>query len=135
MRMDSKTVLTVSVMLYGLCLPVEAFCQAGKCYGSGIEILGFGWLSLGHGFASIAWLANPALFVAWISILARLKTVALATSLSAFALAASFLLARNVITNEGLVPVPITGYRIGYWLWLASTGVAVVAAKRINPHT
>jgi hypothetical protein len=41
---------------------------------------------------------------------------------------ASFLLAQNVITNEAGIPFPITGYRIGYWLWLGSMATTCVWA-------
>jgi len=45
--------------------------------------------------------------------------------------AAAFLLMGTVVTNEGGVPSRITGFKIGYWLWLGSM-VAAWAAARIS---
>ncbi len=52
----------------------------------------------------------------------------MALSLAALAIAASFMLAKTVVSNEGGVPMDIVGYATGYWLWLASMVVALMAA-------
>ena len=95
----------------------------------------FGWLALGGSVANLAWLANPALFLAWIATRAGLTMIALPCSVAALMLAASFPTMKTVVTNEGGVPLPITGMRVGYWLRLASMSVSVTASIMQHPGT
>jgi hypothetical protein len=78
------------------------------------------------------WLANPILFGAWAALVLAAKirsaalslaAMALALSLLAFAIAISFFFQREIMTNEAGILFPITGYRIGYWIWLSSIAV------------
>ena len=76
------------------------------------------------------WLANPILFVAWAALASGEKTRAIGSSfaasglgLVALAIAVSFLFQREIVTNEAGILFPITGYRIGYWMWLSSIAV------------
>jgi hypothetical protein len=75
---------------------------------------------------SWAWLANPILFWAWAALAVGEKIsslAALALSLVALVIAISFLFQREIMTNEAGILLPITGYRIGYWIWLSSIAV------------
>jgi hypothetical protein len=133
--MSSRPLVALSVLIFLACLPWDAFCQNGQCSSwPGWSILLFGWMSIPlapDSLANLAWLANPALVVAWVATLAREKAFAIAASAVALALAASFMLARDVVTNSGGFSFPITGYRMGYWVWLASMTVALIAAIRM----
>ena len=51
---------------------------------------------------------------------------------ASLAIAISFLLMTKVASDESGNLSVITGYRIGYWLWLASTGVAVASALPLS---
>jgi hypothetical protein len=114
--------LIISVLLYVVCLPFDAFCVSHQCSNwPAWGILIFGPLGLPSGaVANWTWLANPALFSAWIFQFVGERLVAAILGFIACAIAVSFLFLRDVVTNEGGVPFPITGYRVGYWIWLSS---------------
>ena len=118
--------LSVSLLLYLLCLPFDAFCPSGQCSAwPGYGILLFGPLGLFVSFATNwTWLANPTLFAAWIMHLVGAKIMSAILSLAAFAIAVSFLFQREIMVNEAGLLLPITGYRIGYWIWLSSIAVS-----------
>ena len=121
--------LGLSLGVYVACLVPESFCVEGLCgEWPGYGILLFGFLAVPLSWANAAWLANPLLFLAWIATGLGRKTPAVALSVAALVLAASFMLAGTVVTNEAGLPFPITGLRLGYWLWLGSTAIALVAA-------
>jgi hypothetical protein len=127
--MGSRILLALSFVVYIACLPWEAFCVRELCHEwPAWTILLSGALLVNSSYANIAWLANPVLFAAWWAIFKRKAAAALVLSFAALALAASFLLAGEVVTNEAGFARPITGYRIGYWLWLASMALACLAA-------
>jgi hypothetical protein len=128
-------VLLVAIAIYLVCLPLDAFCVAGKCSDwPGWGILAFGALLVAAADANIVWLANPMLFVAWGTVWSGHRLVALAFGLGATVLALSFLSFRTVVTNEGGIAQPITGYKAGYWLWLACMAVTVVSALMLRPE-
>lgn len=113
----------LSVILFAASLRQDAFCVSGICSDwQGWNILLFGALS------HTSWFANPLLGVAWIATLFARRIPALILSLTALALAGSFMFETSVITNEAGMANPITGLRAGYWLWLASMVFAVIAA-------
>lgn len=121
--------LWVSIALYVASLSQETFCASGNCSGwPGYGILLFGILGIGGSLANVTWIANPILFLSWLFIWQRDRRLSLAFSGAALIVAAAFMLMPNVVNNEGGVAVPITGLRLGYWLWLASMVVAVLAA-------
>jgi hypothetical protein len=123
--------LILSVALYLLCLPFDTFCVSGQCSRwPGWGVLLFGPLGLLVSVTNWTWLANPFLFGAWLGLAigGKLPSVtsgvaALALSLTALVIAVSFLFQRQIMTNEGGILFPITGYRIGYWIWLSSIAV------------
>jgi hypothetical protein len=84
--------------------------------------------------ANLIWLANPILFAAWLFIFANVKIFAILLSVAALFVSGAFLLASKVIIDESGSLVTITGYSIGYWLWLASMIAACGAAFTISKH-
>lgn len=131
----ARVVLIAAIVVYLACMPLDAFCVGGKCSDwQGWGILVFGWMLLAGSDANIVWVANPALFIAWITILLNQRLAALLFSLGALAIGLAFLWFKNVVTNEGGVISPITGYKAGYWVWLASMGITVLSALLIRPE-
>jgi hypothetical protein len=116
--------LGVSFLLYLLCLPLDAFCVSGQCSAwPGYGILLFGPLGVLASITNWTWFANPTLFVAWATQALGAKKLSAAFSVAAFAIAISFLFQREIMTNEAGILLSITGYRIGYWIWLSSIAV------------
>ena len=86
-----------------------------------------GWLGPDDGI--VAWFANPMILFAWILMVFRpLRWVAFGTALVALILALSFLLNTEVTKDEAGHIEDITGYAVGYWLWLASMVVAILGS-------
>lgn len=142
-----RTLGGLSVGLYVISLPMTAFVTENISY------VGFGALFdgiLGVLFASGVnwpWFANPALFVAWLFLLFRAATTAAAIFSGAALVAAVYFFAfPRVMNNEGGVVVRVSSLELGYWLWLASIVLALVAAaarlqfnaarrvKTVRPH-
>jgi hypothetical protein len=71
---------------------------------------------------------HPMLLVTWLTGFARTPLLTVSLSVATLSVGSSFLLVRKVVTNEAGIPFPVTGYRIGYWLWLSSMATAFVWA-------
>lgn len=131
----ARAVLIVAIVVYLACMPLDAFCVGGKCSDwQGWGILAFGGMLLASADSNIVWLANPILFLAWIMVLLNRRLVAVLLSLGALVIGLAFLSFKSVVTNEGGIQMPITGYKAGYWVWLASMGVTAVSALLIRPE-
>jgi hypothetical protein len=126
----SLSLLAFAVVVYVAALAQdEVFCVAGKCDDwPGYMVLLLGILATGDDPGSMAWFANPAVFIAWITILMGRRIPAVVLSGAALALAAAFMLAKTIVTNEGGIANPVTGLRLGYWLWLSSLAITCLAA-------
>jgi hypothetical protein len=121
--------LALSCVLFVLSLFNECyfFDRAGeKKSGSGLLLLLIGWLGVFQGI--FAWLANPFLLVGWFLLVGRLPRAAAVCAFAATVCAGSFLLYKTILTDEAGNHSKITGYGMGYWLWLASA-VALLAAS------
>lgn len=120
----------LSILLFLVSLSQKAYhidTDDHPTHWDGLALLLVGWAGLFQGV--FAWLANPALFVAWILLLSRRRrTLAVYFSIAAVALALSFLLHRKILRNEAGDYGTIVGYCLGYWLWTASMFVALVAS-------
>ncbi|HTH96720.1 MAG TPA: hypothetical protein VL574_04840 [Stellaceae bacterium] len=129
-----RYILLLSVALYLVSMPMDAFCEQSSCSDwPGFGILLFGVFDFLVDQRNLTWFANPLLFAAWLLIWREWRRVrwrALGGILGVLAavLAIAFLFRKEIVTNEAGIPFPITGLRIGYWLWLASIGTAVAAA-------
>ena len=120
--------LALSVLFFAVSLPCDGFYTGDKNQpnpvGPGYFLLIIGLLGVADGH--FAWLANPALLIAWLSMgLWRMRYISLKFSLIAVALALSFLLHRTILANEGGARDAIVGYGTGYVLWLVSMVLAL----------
>lgn len=90
--------------------------------GTGLTLLLVGMVAVVD--LNFAWLANPALLLAWFGIWTRpTRTAALYLAITGFGFALSFLLYDDIPANEGGDGrLRIVRYGPGYWLWLASNG-------------
>ena len=83
----------------------------------------------------MTWIANPILLTSWM-LFKRKPKLSLITSLLASAISLSFLFFDQVIADEAGHYEKITGYKQGYWLWVASSIVIVMgnlALKYMKP--
>lgn len=132
----SRYLLALSGVLYVVCLPWDAFCVHDACSNwPAWSILAFGFIPFAASLANLTWFANPILFVAWISVFQQQKWPAQLLSLASLAIAVSFLLMSKVAADESGGLSIITGYRIGYWLWVASMGAAFASALTLDSRT
>jgi len=83
-----------------------------------------GWISLFSG--TVAWLGNPLLIASWIALYRKRVQVAATLALLALVLMLSFLLNKRIIFNEAGSESGISGYGLGYWLWVSSAFVVVL---------
>lgn len=135
LRQPAGLLLATSILLFLAGMPLDAFCTLGTCSEwPSYSLLFLGWIEL-YIFpkAGYVWLANPAVILAWWYIFKGRKAVATVLSLTGLALCASFLRVPEVLIAELGPPAPLLGYGIGYWLWLASCGAAVLAALLVKP--
>jgi hypothetical protein len=86
-----------------------------------------GWMGVLGGY--IEWIANPLLFFSWFSALHRRYWQAVSSAALALTLILSFLRRSEVVWtfDNGSRAAAIKGYGFGYWLWLASSAVMVIA--------
>ena len=106
----------LSATLYGFALTQPALNSGDQAY-TGWDCLRSGLLDM------VAWYANPLLLFAWILILCRNW---LGAPLAACSLTAA-------ISFTGLTPSrgDLGELRLGYWLWMASISVALVAGLAV----
>jgi hypothetical protein len=129
MKNPVTVLLATSITLFVIALPLESFCVSGNCSDwPSWGVLAFGALGMGASTANCAWVANPLLLMAWFAIFRRSALLAILPGVAALIAAVAFLFAKTVITNEAGLPFPVTGYRAGYWFWLASMVMSCVAA-------
>jgi hypothetical protein len=126
-----SVVLWVSIALFVLCLVNDGYYIDGpdpRAWAPASGLLLFGWIGLFSG--TIAWLANPALATAWVLFHFRRYRGSAIWALVATALIISFLFAKTVVSSESPTYSKVTGYGLGYWLWLGSALVLLVGATR-----
>lgn len=119
-----NTYLIMSLLLFILSLTQKCYCTTTDCTHS-IAALIMGFFGLVTGGATITWLANPLLLIAWISLSNRPK-LSLIVSALAFIFSISFLFFSKIIVNEAGHYLEITQYKLGYWLWLLSSFVMLI---------
>jgi hypothetical protein len=123
----AKITLVISVGLYALSLTQQCYCISGACgnHWSGISLVALGAIGGIMSVAGLTWYANPLIWAAW-SLIKNKPSQAFVFSLLATLLSASFLLATSISDVQANVTTYITGYKIGYWLWLASMSTMLV---------
>jgi len=119
--MKPKHLLILSMTIYAISLSQKTYCTNDDCggYWSGLMCVLVGILGLGKGGAHLAWLANPVLFLAWMTYGKNPKFSFILSGLAGL-IAVSFLLAGEIVADEGGHYRQITGYALGYWLWVIS---------------
>lgn len=131
-RVTGRQALAVaaSVLLFLVSLPLDAFYidrAADPCAWSlGFGLLLVGWIAALDGVP--AWLANPALLAAWISLLIGFRRTAVVSAALALLLALSFLLCQQVLTSEAGHYSRVSGYGYGYWFWVSSMAAAFLGS-------
>jgi hypothetical protein len=84
---------------------------------------------LGLLVANVAWLANPALILSWILLRKADSPLApLLFAVMALPCALSFLLQKKIMMDEAGHYGNIIGYGPGYWLWITSILLVIVAS-------
>lgn len=127
---SSVIIRITSIVIFLIALALPCFDKAnevGEAW-EGLSLLISGCFGFYVCLTGLTWLANPALFCAWFYLRKKPETALTASSIASL-LALSFLLCTNMINDEsGDTYSPIIGYRIGYWLWLASALVMLVGS-------
>jgi len=116
--------LSVSVGLFLICLACDGYYVEGpnpRAWAPAIGLLLLGWIGLLYG--TFAWLGNPLILIAAVMFWRRRYRWAIAFSAVALMLMLSFLLVRTVVSSEAPTFSRVTGYGLGYWLWIASASV------------
>lgn len=117
-----------SLVLFLVSLTQKTFCTHNGC-SDALGNLFFGFIVLFDG-GGISWLANPLLIVSWVGLSINSRYTLL-TSVAAFLLSLSFLFVRQILVNEGGAHSTIIEYKLGYWLWVSSTAIMVLAGVLI----
>ncbi len=115
--------LSITLFLISLTQPAYYIDRTDyDAWANSFYLLIFGWSGLLAGGATIAWLANPLIFLSWIFFFIKPK-VSLILSLVATLLSASFLCFNTIISSEETSYSTITERKAGYWLWLISIAI------------
>lgn len=121
--MKSKSIyfLIISIILFLISLSQRAYCTNNDCgeLGSGLAVLFSGIFGFFLCGACMTWIANPLLLVAWITFYTA-KRISLVLNSLAVMIGLSFLMFDEIIATEAGHYRKITGYALGYWLWLLS---------------
>jgi hypothetical protein len=119
---ERTTCLAFSLALYVLALALPA---VNGHYG--VECLIGGWFGLGSG-VGIGWLANFAMFGAWIGYAVKSKGTTLAFSGIAALLMLSTLANPYMVDSTGGYKVPINDFGLGFIVWIGSAIAAALSA-------
>ncbi len=128
--------LWLSLGLFILCLCFSGYDVGSpsgeRSDGRGFHLLLLGWMGLLDGIP--AWLANPVLVLAWIVALRRMHQLSSLLSLVALVLMLSFLAVSEVEVSASGRPSSVTGYGLGYWLWVASAFAQGIGASVLSKN-
>lgn len=120
--------IAASILLFLVSLTLNCYrTEGGGPHGwqPAFWLLLAGWIGL---FAGIpAWLANPALGVAWLLMgMRRSALAALALTVASLGFALSFLLHQKIPIDEAGNYARVASYGAAYWTWVASIVVAMI---------
>tara|TARA_R110002073_G_scaffold211794_2_gene372118 strand:+ start:20739 stop:21275 length:537 start_codon:yes stop_codon:yes gene_type:complete len=121
----------ISFLLFVLCLTQDAYYTDGgnpSAWPPGWELFLYGWLGLLGGI--FAWLANPALIIAWVMLRKKQYEKAMICSVIALLFSVSFLFHETVLSDATGRRDTVTGYGYAYWLWLLSQAVVLYGSWR-----
>lgn len=134
LRLFPKVALVASVGLFAACLLNDGYYIEGsnpRAWSPAWGLLLIGWIGIGSG--TLAWLANPALLLAWVLSLTKKHAFSLVAAMAALLLMVSFLFQTSVISSEAPIYSRIVGYGVGFWLWVGSAVQAVGSAIAAMP--
>jgi hypothetical protein len=121
--------LSLSIVLFAVCLANDGYFIAGpnpRAWASAWGLLLVGWMGVLYG--TVAWIANPVLFFAWLMFYLRRYQRATLFALTATVLMLSFLLTRTIVSSEAPTYSKVIGYGSGYWLWVGSALALLVGS-------
>jgi hypothetical protein len=122
----------VSVGLFAISLMCDGFYVDGaspRAWSLGFGELIAGWYAAAEGI--YAWWANPLLLVAWITFRSKSPVVSSLCTVVALAAMVSFLSVHRIEVSEGGGSARISGYGVGYWIWILS-GLALLVGNTIR---
>ncbi|EFL89651.1 hypothetical protein [Ahrensia sp. R2A130] len=125
MQMAPRLLLGIALALFLACLFMDGFYTATanpRDWSPGWGALTAGWMS-----GALAWWANPVLLASWLGFPFS-KIVSAILALGSLALALSFFGTESVMVNSAGTVAAVTGIGPGYWVWLASMVVTILAA-------
>jgi hypothetical protein len=127
---NSVTFVLISIVCYGISLTQDAFCTQSSCVlADGALIVG--WAGLYMGGIMLTWMANPLIFMAWLTV-RRFPKISNICSVTATTLMLSFLCYKQIYNHQDEWTSDITHYGLGYYLWVA-TGVSMVIGNACLP--
>jgi hypothetical protein len=121
-----RTVGLVSLGIFAVALTQDGFYldRVGRdAWAPGWGEFALGWISLFSG--TVAWLGNPLLIASWITLFRGKIKWAAGLAFVALLFMLSFLLNKRIVDSEAGTSARISGYGLGYWLWLSSAFVVV----------
>lgn len=128
---QSRIALVLSIVLYMLCFTQPALCISGNCNGwspRSMLVLGIlNFINLASWGAGIAWLANPLLVLSWWLAWYFKYDKARNFGLAALLMALSLLITKGYVLAADEGPTPITGFGIGYWLWVGAIALGAIS--------
>lgn len=122
--------MLMSLLLFGGALTQPAFFLGEGAASSrpGWQLLLRGWNGVPLGY--VEWLANPALLVSWATAACAYRRASMASACCAAALMLVFLSRRTLVSAFSASATPILCRGAGYWLWLGSALLMVLANVR-----
>jgi hypothetical protein len=128
MKIIVKYLFYLSIFLFVISLTQKTFClEPANCEDTlpGYFLIVIGILGVAFGGACLCWLANPFILIAWLSF--KNIKISFFFSLLAVISSSSFLLFKEMIANEGGTYSEISHYHAGYWFWLSSIFIMLIA--------
>lgn len=128
-------VVGISFVVLAISLANDAFyvddADNPRKWAPSLALFLMGWMGMLVGM--FWWLANPALIASWFMFSYRsTRPFALVPALLALLISLSFMLCGQFPEGTSGKFIRITGYGPGYWLWIASIAVMVVATFLFN---
>ncbi|OGT89257.1 MAG: hypothetical protein A2286_14135 [Gammaproteobacteria bacterium RIFOXYA12_FULL_61_12] len=121
-------ILISSIGMFVFALTQDSYYIDGSnphAWASAWALFWMGWLGLFYG--CFAWIGNPILIASWAIFFEKEYQVGFWASIGAILFMASFLLYKTVVSSEAPSYSVVTGYGLGYWLWVASAGLSAAA--------
>ncbi len=117
-----------SIFLFLICLSQKAYYLSGNHPPvDSLYLLLIGVFGLLDGI--FAWYANPILFLSYLFFYIKRFNWAIILGAVALLLMASFFLCKTMLVSENGARAAIVGYGLGFWLWIGSSAVAIVAGS------